>query len=165
MLEMIRYANIVKASIVDGLGLRLTVFLQGCPRHCEGCQNPNLLSLDGGAEIGVRELAELILKNITPLHKGITFSGGDPLIQSRELLRLIMIIKQQIPRLNIWVYTGFLFEEVKNIPVMSLIDVLVDGPFILSQKDLSLKFRGSSNQRIIDVPKSLQQETVVLKEV
>ena len=162
---MIKYANIVKASIVDGLGLRLTVFLQGCPRHCEGCQNPNLLSLDGGAEIGVRELAELILKNITPLHKGITFSGGDPLIQSRELLRLIMIIKQQIPRLNIWVYTGFLFEEVKNIPVMSLIDVLVDGPFILSQKDLSLKFRGSSNQRIIDVPKSLQQETVVLKEV
>lgn len=162
---MIRYSNIVKASIVDGVGLRTAVFLQGCPRYCKGCQNPDLLPLIGGIDIDEKNLADLILKSITPLHKGVTFSGGDPLIQSISLLKVIMIIKKRIPRLNIWVYTGFLFEEVKDMPVMSLIDVLVDGPFILEQKDLTLKFRGSSNQRIIDVQKSLQQETVVEKEV
>ena len=162
---MIKYANMISSSIVDGPGIRVTVFLQGCPRYCEGCQNPKLLPIDDGFVIDEKELAELILSKVTPLHKGITFSGGDPLMQPESLLKVIMIICQRNPKLNIWVYTGFLFEEIKHLPVMSLIDVLVDGPFELSKRDLTLKFRGSSNQRIIDVQRSLQQESVVIKEL
>lgn len=153
---MIRYADIVKESVVDGPGIRMTVFLQGCPRHCEGCQNEELLPLDGGRKLAEAAFAELLLKNISPLHQGITFSGGDPLIQAEALQQIIKLIKQSKPQLDIWVYTGYVYEDIKDLPVIRLIDVLVDGPFIQEQKDLRLAFRGSTNQRVIDVQKSLQ---------
>lgn len=160
---MIKYAHIIDESIVDGVGMRVTAFLQGCPRHCKGCHNPDLLSENGGIEIGEKEFAKILLDHITPLHKGITFSGGDPLMQHDKLLKVIMIIKQTNPNIDVWVYTGYVYEDIKHLPVISLIDVLVDGPFDLNQRDLSLKFKGSSNQRIIDVMKSLQQDSVILK--
>lgn len=158
---MIRYAEIIDESVVDGLGIRVTAFLQGCPRRCEACHNPQLLPMKGGIQTSERELAELLLSKVTPLHKGITFSGGDPLAQPDALLKVIFFIKRRNPRLNIWVYTGFVFDEIKHLPVMSLIDVLVDGPFILAQKNLSLPFRGSSNQRIINVPASLKSGKLI----
>lgn len=160
---MIKYAHIIDESIVDGVGMRVTAFLQGCPRHCKGCHNPDLLSENGGIEIGEKKFAKILLDHITPLHKGITFSGGDPLMQHDKLLKVIMIIKQTNPNIDVWVYTGYVYEDIKHLPVISLIDVLVDGPFDLNQRDLSLKFKGSSNQRIIDVMKSLQQDSVILK--
>lgn len=158
---MIKYADIVNESVVDGLGIRLTAFLQGCPRHCPGCHNPLLLSSDGGIEIGEEDLADLLLSRISPIHRGITFSGGDPLAQADALLNVIFLIRRRNPALDIWVYTGYHFEEVKELPVMRFIDVLIDGPFILEQMDLRIPFRGSANQRIIDVPKSLKTDEVI----
>lgn len=158
---MLRYADIIDESVVDGLGIRVTAFFQGCPRHCEGCHNPNLLTMTGGKEISENEFVDLLLSKLSPLHKGVTFSGGDPLAQAEALLHVVSLLKQQKPQIDIWVYTGFVFEEVLSLPVMNLIDVLVDGPFIAAQKDLSLAFRGSANQRIIDVPKSLTAGRVI----
>jgi anaerobic ribonucleoside-triphosphate reductase activating protein len=158
---MIRYRDIVSESVVDGFGIRLTAFLQGCPRHCEGCHNPKLLPMEGGTVVTEEEFADLLLSRISPIHRGITFSGGDPLAQPEALLKVITLLKQRNPKLDIWVYTGFIFEEVKSWPVLKMIDVLVDGPFILKEKNLSLPFRGSSNQRIIDVPKTLQQGKIM----
>lgn len=151
---MIRYAEIVHESVVDGPGIRMTVFLQGCPRHCEGCHNEELVPVEGGKQIAERDLAALILGRLSPLHRGITFSGGDPLMQAEALAKVAAIIKAKRPATDIWVYTGYLYEEIKNLRVMQFVDVLIDGPFITTQKNLNLAFRGSSNQRIIDVVQS-----------
>lgn len=153
--------DIIDESIVDGTGIRVTAFLKGCPRHCDGCHNPQLLSSDGGIEKGEKEFAELLLSKITPLHKGITFSGGEPLMQAEALLKVIFLVRRRNPTIDIWVYTGFTFEEIKNLPVLSVIDVLVDGPFIKDKKDLTLPFRGSSNQRIIDVKRTLTTGRII----
>lgn len=158
---MIRYADIIKESIADGTGIRVVAFLQGCPRRCEGCHNPELLPVEGGKEITEEGFAEMLTQSVTPLHRGITFSGGDPLLQAQSLDRVIALVKQRHPRLDIWVYTGYTFDQVKDLPVMKLVDVLVDGPFILAQRDLGLPFRGSANQRIIDVPGSLAKGEVI----
>lgn len=162
---MIRYASVVSSSVVDGLGIRVVAFLQGCAFRCEGCHNPELQSVSGGKEVAETEFAQMLLKNVTPVHKGITFSGGDPLMQVDELYTVIKVIKEQKPDLDIWVYTGFSFEEVRHLPVMKLIDVLVDGPFILEQKDLSIPFRGSANQRIINVTRSLAEGSITELEI
>ncbi len=151
---MIYYKEILAESLVDGVGLRVTAFLQGCPRHCEGCHNPRLLPMTGGTEITEQEFVDKILALVTPIHHGITFSGGDPLAQQEALFNVIMLIKQHQPELNIWVYTGYIYEEIQHFPVLSLIDVLVDGPFVMAEKDLDLAFRGSGNQRIIDIKKT-----------
>lgn len=158
---MIRYKDILTDSIVDGSGIRVVAFLQGCPRKCEGCHNPSLLPPDGGIETTERELAKILLKKLTPKHSGITFSGGDPLMQPEALYNVITYLRNKRPDINIWVYTGYLFEEVNHLPVMGLIDILVDGPFIQKEKDISLFFKGSRNQRIIDVPNSLITGNVV----
>lgn len=158
---MIRYRDIVDESVVDGKGIRVTAFLQGCPRHCKGCHNPELLPMDGGTALEEKAFAELLLSKITPLHRGITFSGGDPLVQAEALLKVIFLIRRKKPSLDIWVYTGFIFEEVQHLPVLSVIDYLVDGPFILAQRDLRLPFRGSANQRIINVSRSLTTGQIV----
>ncbi|KJS84728.1 MAG: ribonucleoside-triphosphate reductase activating protein [Peptococcaceae bacterium BICA1-8] len=152
---MVRYADIMSDSIVDGPGIRVVAFLQGCPRICEGCHNPSLLPIEGGIEVTENELAKMLLKKLTAKHAGLSFSGGDPLMQPEALYKVISFIRNRRPDVNIWLYSGYTFEEVKDLPVMSLIDVLVDGPFILKEKDISLVFKGSRNQRIIDVPNSL----------
>lgn len=157
---MIRYHDIVNESVVDGTGIRLTVFLQGCPRHCEGCHNPELLSMEGGTAVREEEFADQLLGKLSPLHRGITFSGGDPLAQPEALLKVINLLKKRKTNLDVWVYTGYTFEEVKNWPVLKIIDVLVDGPFLLKEKNLGLPFRGSNNQRIIDVAETIQRGEV-----
>lgn len=159
---MIRYAGLEKQSVSDGPGIRLTVFLQGCLHHCPGCHNPQLQDIAGGTEMEEKELAEFLLSKLTILHSGITFSGGDPLMQAESLTKVLGYLKDARPKLNIWVYTGYLYEEVKDLALMELIDVLVDGPYLEAERDLSLAFRGSGNQRIIDIKQSrLRNEPVI----
>ena len=160
----IRIAGTVNDSIVDGPGLRFAVFTQGCPHHCPGCHNPETHDRNGGHEEDTEAIIEKMLKN--PLLSGITLTGGDPLMQPRPCLELAKAAHGKA--LNVWVYTGYTWEALlkeNDADRMALIretDVLVDGPFILAQRSLELDYRGSRNQRLIDVKKSLEQGKPVL---
>lgn len=160
----LRLAGVVKESIVDGYGLRYVIFTQGCPHHCKGCHNPQTHDFNKGYLQDLASLCDEICKN--PLLQGVTFSGGEPFMQAKNLSILAKHIKAL--GLDLTIYTGFTYEELLQEQVMKelliLADVLIDGKFILEQKDLSLKFKGSKNQRIIDVAKSLEQSKVVLFE-
>ncbi len=155
----IRISGIVNDSIVDGPGLRYTIFTQGCPHHCEGCHNPQTHSFKGGKKISLRKIKKDILSN--PLLQGVTFSGGDPFVQAEKLVPVAKFIKER--GLELACYTGYTFEALysDHIPfakeLLSYIDVLIDGRFILKQKSLDLKFKGSSNQRTIDVQASIRE--------
>ena len=162
---MLKVADILSESVVDGKGLRTVVFLQGCPRHCKGCHNAPLIPFEGGKPYTPQALADAILAKLSPIHRGITFSGGDPLAQKDDLDKVVDLLREKKPDLNIWVYTGYLFEEVKDYSVVKKINVLVDGPFILEQRDISLPFKGSSNQRVIDIPKTYEQRAIALLEL
>lgn len=151
---MIRCADILSESIVDGEGIRVAVFLQGCPRRCPGCHNPDLLPVDGGEEMEEGRLVQEILRRLTPLHQGVTFSGGDPLLQAEALEGVLAELRARQPELDIWLYTGYLYEEVQHLAALRWVDVLVDGPFVQAERDLTLPFRGSGNQRLLDVQKS-----------
>lgn len=157
----LRLGGIMANSVVDGPGLRTVVFLQGCPRHCQGCHNEALLNPQEGREVTLEEALAEIKASISPLTQGITFSGGDPLLQPEAVYALARQLKEDYPSLDFWMYTGYLYEEVKDLPVLELIDILVDGPFVLDKKDLELVFRGSSNQRLIDLTKTRQSNEVV----
>ncbi len=160
----LRISGIVQDSIVDGPGLRYSIFTQGCPHHCEGCHNPQTHPYKGGKKISIRKIKKDILAN--PLLQGVTLSGGDPFVQAKALLPIAKFIKER--GLELACYTGYLFEMLnsESIPfakeLLSYIDILIDGKFILSQKSLDLKFKGSRNQRTIDVQASLKEGKVVL---
>ena len=161
-----RIASTVSDSIVDGPGLRFTVFTQGCPHRCPGCHNPDTHDPAGGREAAVEELAEKLLSN--PLTDGLTLSGGEPFCQAAECARLAAIAREK--GLNVWVYTGYTYERLiaGEVPgameLLAQTDVLVDGPFVEAQKSYAALFRGSANQRLIDVPRSLAAGQVVLWE-
>ncbi|MDO7787988.1 anaerobic ribonucleoside-triphosphate reductase activating protein [Desulforamulus aquiferis] len=157
----IRLGGITSNSVVDGPGLRTVVFFQGCPRHCPGCHNEELLTLEGGREISLEEAQQEIAATISPITKGITFSGGDPLLQKEGLYELLKSLRQAYPGLDFWVFTGYQFEELQDLPLLELVDVLVDGPFRQELRDWDLAFRGSSNQRIIDLSKTRHQGRLV----
>lgn len=162
-------AGIIRETIVDGPGLRFTLFVQGCPHKCIGCHNPKTHSFDGGKKVDIKKIEKEILKN--PLLKGVTFSGGEPFCQSENLSLLGKKLKEN--GLDIVTYTGYTFEYLfensneKNhyMDLLKITDILIDGPFILEQKSLALKFRGSKNQRIIDCQKSLKEEKVVIRDL
>lgn len=137
-------------SLVDGEGVRLVIFTCGCPHHCKSCHNANTWNIDNGVGVDIESVAEY-LKNkfYNGRFSGITLSGGDPLYQSESLLLLVKRIKDLIPEANIWCYTGYLYEDVKNLEVLKHIDVLVDGKFESDKKYPKKSFRGSYNQRII----------------
>lgn len=160
----LRLAGVVKESIVDGYGLRYVIFTQGCPHHCKGCHNPQTHDFNKGYLQDLASSYDEICKN--PLLQGVTFSGGEPFIQAKNLSILAKHIKAL--GLDLTIYTGFTYEELVQEKSMKellvLADILIDGKFILEQKDLSLKFKGSKNQRIIDVAKSLEQGKVILFE-
>ena len=149
----LRIAGIVDDSVVDGEGMRLTVFTQGCPHHCVGCHNPNTHSFDGGRDADTDDI--LVQVKANPLLSGVTFSGGEPFMQPSPLAKLARDIHAQ--GLDIWSYSGFTLEELlaKHNPAIDAllqeVDVLVDGRYEDSQRDLTLSFRGSANQRIIDM--------------
>lgn len=154
-------------SIVDGEGIRTVIWTQGCPHNCKGCHNPETHSIDGGALIDLEEVFEAI--DALEGQTGITFSGGDPFMQPKECSVIAKYAKDK--GYNIWCYTGFKFEDLlklsKNKPeimdFLADIDILVDGKFDITKKSYNVVFAGSSNQRIIDVKKSLQTNEVVLE--
>ena len=158
----LRIAGAVSESIVDGPGIRYTVFTQGCPFRCKGCHNPQAQSLTGGMDVKLSILYEEIKSD--PLITGITFSGGDPLHPANitEVTAFAKEIRKRYPGKTIWLYTGFLWEEISKEEIVRYLDVCVDGEFEADKKELSLKWKGSSNQRVIDVPKTLHEGKVVL---
>lgn len=164
----IRIAGTVNDSIVDGNGLRYTIFVQGCPHHCKGCHNPQTHSFDGGKEVSISDLFETITSNT--LLDGVTFSGGEPFAQAKPLVELADLVKQNT-NLNIVTYTGYTFEDIITsnnpdwIALLNSTDILIDGKFIEDLKSYELRFRGSSNQRYIDVKQSLLQHKVVLADI
>lgn len=163
--KKIRIAGTVNDSITDGPGIRYTVFTQGCPHHCKGCHNPQTWDLGGGIEVSAEDLLTEIKRN--PLLKGVTLSGGEPLIQAAALLPLARSVKEQ--GLELAIYTGYTIEqlfEMNDTAIMhllSLADVLIDGQFIAAERNLELNFRGSSNQRILNLPASLAQKKAVIE--
>lgn len=160
----IRIAGTVNDSIVDGPGLRYVVFVQGCSHRCPGCHNPETWDPYGGKEVDTHDLGQEMAKN--PLLSGLTLSGGEPFDQPEASTWLTMHARVQGK--NVWCYTGYTWEEImeKNSlkwnALLHFIDVLVDGPFIQEQKSLDLDYRGSRNQRLIDVKKSREKGEVVL---
>lgn len=157
---MLRVLNIVEGTSVDGPGLRTSIYFAGCDHACPGCHNPQSWAADGGKEMSDEELLSIIEFNRFP----VTFSGGDPLFQLDELTRFAKRLKEEQGR-DIWCFTGFKWEQIADKPayqaLLQHIDVLVDSPFILAQRDISLRFRGSSNQRIIDVQQSLKEGKII----
>ena len=162
----IRLFGVANDSIVDGPGLRYAIYTQGCNHACKGCHNPESWAKDGGTVTTVGAIVDDILDN--HLITGITLSGGDPFLQSGEVAALIKELKRY--KYNIWTYTGYTYEDLlemaKDNPdistILKLSDVLVDGPFVESQKSLDLKWKGSSNQRVIDLNKTRQSGEVSL---
>lgn len=164
---LIRLAHsITRDSIVDGPGLRSVIWTQGCTHNCKGCHNPGTHSMDGGFSMDVDDIIEN-LKTLR-LQRGITFSGGDPFEQPEECFKIAKAARKL--GLDIWCYTGYVYEElIKSdrkfvLDFLHQIDVLIDGPFVIKDKNLLLKFRGSKNQRIIDVKKSIESNEVVIIE-
>jgi len=161
----LRLAGIVKESVVDGPGIRLVVFVQGCPHRCPGCQNPESHDPMGGYESTAKELLTELEKN--SLVSGLTLSGGEPFCQAEALVELSSEAKRR--GFSIVIYTGYVFEDLLTMgtednmkfELLKLADILVDGPFIQDKRDIGLPFRGSGNQRLIDVPASLRQGRVV----
>lgn len=168
-MSKIRIAGYVDDSIVDGPGIRFTIFTQGCAHHCFNCHNPETWAFDKGKDVDIDELISKIKRN--PLLQGITLSGGDPLYQVNACLELVKKVKELNSDLDIIIYTGFTFEELadnfkKNNDLLSLLklsDILIDGKYEDSLRDLTLRFRGSSNQRVINLKKTFLEEKIVLE--
>ena len=166
MADSIRMAGIMKESIVDGPGIRFAVFCQGCPHDCPGCHNPETHDFEGGTEVSVERLLEEFDKN--PLLAGATFSGGEPMCQPEGFAALGRGIKERGKTITI--YSGYTLEQLlrmalkdKNIEeLLRMCDLLIDGPFVQSKRDLTLQFRGSANQRLIDMPATWKAGHIVL---
>lgn len=159
---MLNLAGIIEDSIVDGPGIRTTIFCQGCPHHCIGCHNPETWSFEGGTPMEETEILKIVKSN--PLVKGVTFSGGEPFAQAEGFSVLAKLLKEE--GYEVASYSGYTFEKLyegdetwRNL--LEHIDVLIDGPYMETQRSLSLVFRGSYNQRIIDVKASLENGEAV----
>ena len=165
-IQSIRISGITPESIVDGEGIRYVIFTQGCPHHCVGCHNPSTHSFYGGKVIAIHDILTDIEKNSKYID-GITLSGGEPFCQIDQCG--IIAKKAQKLGLTVWCYTGFSFEELYRrgdaLKLLQNLDVLVDGPFILEERSLELDFRGSRNQRIIDVRTSLKEGVTIMKKI
>lgn len=157
--------DIVEDTTVDGPGFRTTVYCAGCPNRCPGCHNPQSWDITNGKEVDIEDILDVILAD--PF-ADVTFSGGDPMFQPAGFAALAKAVKERSGK-NIWCYTGYLFEDllgnVQQRELLNYIDVLVDGRFVEVLKDENLRFRGSSNQRVINVSESLKRGSVVLLDI
>lgn len=161
-----KYHNITHDDMLNGQGLRVVLWVSGCNHRCDECQNTITWDVNNGVEFdedAEKELLDDLKKNYV---EGVTFSGGDPLhTQNRdEITRLAKKIKDEFPSKDIWLYTGYLWEEIKDLEIVKYIDVLVDGPFKKEVKDVKLHWKGSANQRVIDVKKTIDSGKVVVLE-
>lgn len=160
-----RIYGLVQDSIVDGPGFRFSCFVQGCPHRCPGCHNPDSHDPGGGREMAVEEVAAQLLGN--PMTDGLTLSGGEPFAQAEDCLALARAAHAH--GLNVWSYSGWTFEHLRDRgseaqrALLAELDVLVDGPFLLSERTLALPWRGSRNQRVVDVRRSLETGTVAVR--
>lgn len=160
------YHNITECDIANGEGIRTVLWVAGCGHHCPGCHNPQTWDPNGGVLFD-KDAEERLMRALSPAYiSGITFSGGDPLHEANryEVGTLVLKIKELFPDKTIWIYTGYSWEEVKDLLAVKYADVLVDGRFQIAKRDISLYWRGSSNQRVIDIPKSIQSGAVCLRE-
>ena len=153
---MLSIIDIVEDTMVDGPGLRTSIYCAGCPNACPGCHNPQTWDINAGHEMSTEEIMQVIMAD--PF-ANVTFSGGDPMFQAEGFTELARAIHSESSK-TIWCFTGYTFERLMTMPrqraLLEEIDVLVDGPFVQAKRDPDLYFRGSSNQRLIDVRKSLK---------
>ena len=159
---MLDLSGIVSDSIVDGPGIRTTIFCQGCPHHCPGCHNPETWDFGCGTQVPVEDLVDVVRSN--PLCRGVTFSGGEPFAQAAGFAKLAKLLKEK--GYEVASYSGYTFEELLSgshdqKELLASIDILIDGPFVLAERSLETVFRGSRNQRILDVKKSLAEGRAV----
>lgn len=165
-MALIKIAGVVNDSIVDGEGFRFAIFTQGCHHNCPQCHNPQTHDVNGGHEVDTDELLAQICEN--PLLSGVTFSGGEPFLQARPLAELARKIHEH--GLDITTFTGYTLEQLRQMndedvnALLEQTDVLIDGPFVAEKKDISLRFRGSSNQRIIDMNETRRTGKITLVE-
>lgn len=161
-----RYGQIRQYDIANGPGIRATVFVTGCSRRCVNCFNEEYQDFNAGSEWTAAETERLISYLQDDTNSGLTLLGGEPMENADDLLELVQAVRRAVPEKSIWVYSGFLYEEILAQParkaLLEACDVLVDGPFVDSLKDPGLYFRGSSNQRVIDVAKSREAGKAVL---
>ena len=172
-----KYAQIITNDIANGIGCRTALFVSGCTHHCEGCFNAMTWDFNYGDDF-TKEVEDEIIDSIKPSYiNGLTVLGGEPMeIKNQKALRpFLERVKKEVPNKTIWIYSGYTYEQLIDVsnkkahsddtmPILEMTDILVDGEFVLSKKDISLRFRGSSNQRVIDVKKTLKTGTVTLSE-
>ncbi len=160
-----RYHNITKDDMLNGDGLRAVLWVAGCGHACSGCHNPVTWDAKGGLAFDDAAKAELFDELKKDYISGVTLSGGDPLFQGNrdDILSLCQELRQRFPDKTIWLYTGYEWEDVCDLPVMRLVDVVVDGPYIEAMRDTKLLWRGSENQRVIDVPGTFALGQIVLR--
>lgn len=158
------YGRINKTDIANGPGVRVSLFVSGCRNRCKGCFQPETWDFNYGQEFTLKTFIEIDNALDPDYIDGLTILGGDPF--EPENIEIVTAICESIREVNplktIWIYTGYLYEDLKNLEIMRYIDVLVDGPFIEDLKNISLQFRGSSNQRIIDIPATRRSGTITL---
>lgn len=162
-----RYASIRKMDIINGEGIGVSLFVQGCPFHCNGCFNQNTWDFNGGKEFTKELKKEFINLCKQPYVSFISFLGGEPLVQGDEFYWFLKEIKYEVPNKPIYLWTGYKWENIYDHDVAwdivrECVDILIDGQFEADKKDLNLKFRGSTNQRVIDVKETLKQNKIVL---
>ncbi|MGI6070428.1 MAG: anaerobic ribonucleoside-triphosphate reductase activating protein [Blautia sp.] len=159
-----RYHNITKDDMLNGDGLRVVLWVAGCSHGCKGCHNPITWDPNGGLEFTDQEKQEIFQELDKDYVSGITFSGGDPLHPKNlcEVTKLAREIKAVYPHKTVWLYTGASWEELQTLEILEYLDVLVDGEFKIEEADTSLHWKGSANQRVIDVPSSLREGKIVL---
>lgn len=155
-----RFHNITKDDMLNGDGLRVVLWVAGCTHCCKGCQNPITWDVAGGVLFDDEAKAEIFEQLDKSYISGITFSGGDPLHPENraEVRELAIEIKEKYPNKTLWLYTGFTWEQIAEYPIMQYLDVVVEGPFILEKRDVKLLWKGSSNQRVVDVKKTLASD-------
>ena len=161
-----RYHNITKDDMLNGDGLRVVLWVSGCTHCCKDCHNPITWDPNGGLEFDESAKQEIFAELEKDYIHGITFSGGDPLHinNAYDVAELAKEIREKYPKKSIWLYTGGMWEDVKNMKVIPYLDVLIDGEFEVDKKDVNLHWVGSSNQRVIDVQKTLEKGEVILHE-
>lgn len=159
------YHDIKHFDILNGEGIRVSLWVAGCDVHCKGCQNPQTWDFDGGIPFNTDALNELYEALDKPYIQGLTLTGGNPVDSGPEVLAICKEVKQRFPNKDIWLYSGYTFEELQNMAtgcfILEYVDILVDGPYIESLKDISLKWVGSKNQRLIDVKETLKQGQII----
>lgn len=156
------YADIKYVDVANGIGVRVSLFVSGCNHKCKGCFNSEAWDFNYGKKFTLKtqnEISDMLSKTYI---KGLSVLGGEPLQQDKTLLLFLKYVKKLLPQKDIWLYTGYVYEEIKDREELNYIDVLVDGPFIEEKKNVNLKYRGSENQRIIDVKETKAKGSIIL---